>query len=905
MVTTATLRMEADSRELERTEQVLDRVTGAATRTEGAAFRLGNAFLSSGFRVGGASSRLSAFTSNTRNVGLAAQNTSYQVGDFFVQIASGTSWVVALSQQLPQLLGGFGVLGAGLGAAVAIGGAMYLMFGDNENAAKALERQLQDLNKALDAYDTAMTNSLMSTGDMEEEFGAANSTLRETLDILRDIAASNAQRSVTALSDGLSDALGTAGAGDPRAEMAKFYNANIFLAFTDAQREMRSEARQLTSEFLNSQAALKEAGDDLEAQEVALNRMLQASIALSDLEGNRSAAEEEITKRIADQLLAVTKLVDIRGRQGDQEAAYLARQAAAYQQYAQTRVRSEEMLRQARMVDAYQEYGGSRAESDLEVARAREISQELQKQIQNQQLLAFASDKTAEVARQRLQVEYDNFIAMTRTLGITESARDAMANLFMEANKIASIDQSGQIEMVDAGLRRQIEAYKQYYDSRVAGEQMVADAQARAYEYVASTRAESDAATNSAQEMLDTLLAQAQANEAIRNASDEAAEMARQRAQAEYDAHMEMLDSLDVSESMKNELDLAYQAANGIASVDMAGNISLATEEARKLAETLQRAIALAPITSAMRDEDAAMSQSVIPDASDRQGQRDAVENYNRILERMTKDAEGPKPRKRSGGGGRGGKSEAEREAERLENERLRERDRILNQISTSTERYNSEMRDLTELYELGYLKADQYARAAAMIRDEYNQTQFANVYQGIEMLSSGLADAVAEWEGFGEAIRGIIHQIGRDLLESGIRAAMLQAFGLGAGGTGAGATGMLGTIFGSFFGGGRANGGPAKVGKMYEINERGGEFFQPGTSGYITSNDNLRGALGGSQKVEVSLKMNTPLFKAEVEQASERVSIRNITNNNRERDGALPGKVNAARSNTHPRLRT
>ncbi len=48
------------------------------------------------------------------------QNASYQVADFAVQVTSGTSATRALAQQLPQLLGGFGMLGAVAGAAVAI-----------------------------------------------------------------------------------------------------------------------------------------------------------------------------------------------------------------------------------------------------------------------------------------------------------------------------------------------------------------------------------------------------------------------------------------------------------------------------------------------------------------------------------------------------------------------------------------------------------------------------------------------------------------------------------------------------------------------------------------------------------------------------------------------------------------
>ena len=49
------------------------------------------------------------------------QNFAFQAQDVAVQISAGTSAAQALGQQLPQLLGGFGVLGAVMGAVVAIG----------------------------------------------------------------------------------------------------------------------------------------------------------------------------------------------------------------------------------------------------------------------------------------------------------------------------------------------------------------------------------------------------------------------------------------------------------------------------------------------------------------------------------------------------------------------------------------------------------------------------------------------------------------------------------------------------------------------------------------------------------------------------------------------------------------
>lgn len=65
--------------------------------------------------------------------GRGLQNASYQVGDFAVQVGAGTSASIALGQQLPQLLSGFGILGAAMGAVVAISVPLTRAFGGLTN----------------------------------------------------------------------------------------------------------------------------------------------------------------------------------------------------------------------------------------------------------------------------------------------------------------------------------------------------------------------------------------------------------------------------------------------------------------------------------------------------------------------------------------------------------------------------------------------------------------------------------------------------------------------------------------------------------------------------------------------------------------------------------------------------
>lgn len=95
-------------------EAGFDRVNKSMRETERSADRAGRSVGRMGSGIQRTGGRVSgAFT---RNI----QNAAFQMGDFATQVGAGTSASVALGQQLPQLLGGFGVLGAVLGAVAAI-----------------------------------------------------------------------------------------------------------------------------------------------------------------------------------------------------------------------------------------------------------------------------------------------------------------------------------------------------------------------------------------------------------------------------------------------------------------------------------------------------------------------------------------------------------------------------------------------------------------------------------------------------------------------------------------------------------------------------------------------------------------------------------------------------------------
>lgn len=127
-------------------------------------------------------------TGMSRQARAQIQNVSYQLQDVFVQISGGTSASRALSQQLPQLLGGFGALGAALGvvAAVAIPLGASL-FGISEKA-QDLDKAIDSLNTSLRDYQAAAAAANAPTSELIEKYGRAAGAAQQLLEQIAQIA---------------------------------------------------------------------------------------------------------------------------------------------------------------------------------------------------------------------------------------------------------------------------------------------------------------------------------------------------------------------------------------------------------------------------------------------------------------------------------------------------------------------------------------------------------------------------------------------------------------------------------------------------------------------------------------------------------------------------------------------
>lgn len=143
------------------------------------------------------------------NAGQSVQNASFQVSDFATQITGGVDASRALAQQLPQLLGGFGALGAGIGAAVAI----LVPLGQSLAKTRDYAKELAD---GVEKLEEAQSTSRATIVDLTEEYGRYATTLRDVAKTQEELARQEITKALvdqsTAILEMNAAYVGTAGA---------------------------------------------------------------------------------------------------------------------------------------------------------------------------------------------------------------------------------------------------------------------------------------------------------------------------------------------------------------------------------------------------------------------------------------------------------------------------------------------------------------------------------------------------------------------------------------------------------------------------------------------------------------------------------------------------------------------
>lgn len=220
--------------------------------------------------------------------GAAMQNVGFQVQDFAVQVAGGTSASRALAQQLPQLLSGFGLWGVALGTVTALLPLFVSGVMDGADAAEGLEESLDDLQHRADALTEAVRRADAPMAELEAQFGRNAAAVRELYD---------AQVKLAQLDFLAAQAKVTSGLRDQLAEVAKLSDimALPFQAAPMVQRDIanltesiRSQLGLTVDEAMNLQTALDQLGDARGPQAVfdAAVALQSALLAAADDAGN-------------------------------------------------------------------------------------------------------------------------------------------------------------------------------------------------------------------------------------------------------------------------------------------------------------------------------------------------------------------------------------------------------------------------------------------------------------------------------------------------------------------------------------------------------------------------------------------------------------------------------------------
>jgi len=207
------LGVEVQTKGAAQSAQQLGQFTNAAKGAAGAADNLEDQLRSTSAAQSQVANSARPLTGAMQGVGQAfsrnssaLQNASFQLQDIVVQMEMGVPASRVLGQQLPQLLGGFGALGAVVGLAVGL----LLSFAP---AAFGAADSAEKLTDAMDALEDAMqrvreAQKGQSLADLSKQYGAQAAAAKELLNIQRQIAEIEAERAFNAASVAVAEAMG-------------------------------------------------------------------------------------------------------------------------------------------------------------------------------------------------------------------------------------------------------------------------------------------------------------------------------------------------------------------------------------------------------------------------------------------------------------------------------------------------------------------------------------------------------------------------------------------------------------------------------------------------------------------------------------------------------------------------
>lgn len=360
----------------------LNDVTKATQRT-GTAVKQAKAKVDN---FGGSVSRAQIMTRKFAMGGL--QQAGYQIGDYAVQVANGTSKMQAFGQQAPQLLQIFGPFGAILGAGVAILSAFGVALERSSGAAKSVATALDETSSSIENYISLASSASKASADFfsgAKEFAAGNSTvLKELIEIEK----SKAFDSITRLNKTLY--------AEVNQQSTLNQGVTSLLEIGNTSRGARRAIEELTNSF----RGLSSASDLNSSYEAALSIKKQFTEIVGPID-KMSAAQKKFYGEL---LLSIQKMELLGATAGAEERIRLdaiAKEASARAQYVQSRIAGAFLAERAEMV-AIKRESAARAQFAQSMIAAQNLAVAQNNVIVNKQMSAWGEYYQSRVAGEYL-----------------------------------------------------------------------------------------------------------------------------------------------------------------------------------------------------------------------------------------------------------------------------------------------------------------------------------------------------------------------------------------------------------------------------------------------------------------------------------------------------------------------
>ena len=203
------------------------------------------------------------------------QNTSFQLQDIAVQLQGGTRASTVFAQQLPQLLGGFGALGAVLGVVAGVGiPALAFAFSAMGDEAQDSEEAMQNFTASLKSATDFMRIAQTPIKDLREEFGEFADEIQRASIVASQAALSEALLAYSDASAGVKENFASM-----TSELGKYKQAVEALAIVEQSLGERTVSN--ASAFADAEASVEAARASLEATAASMGMTVGEATALN------------------------------------------------------------------------------------------------------------------------------------------------------------------------------------------------------------------------------------------------------------------------------------------------------------------------------------------------------------------------------------------------------------------------------------------------------------------------------------------------------------------------------------------------------------------------------------------------------------------------------------------------